>query len=63
MELMTTVKTKSVYVYRFEDPPGPYYKSREPFEIGFDSHKQAKGYIASDGFDAHFSHITVIPIK
>ena len=53
------MKTKTTYVYRFEDPPGPYYKSREPFEVEFNSHAAAKDYIATDGFDAHFSHVIV----
>ena len=58
------MKTKATYVYRFEDPPGPYYKSREPFEVEFNSHAAAKDYIkASWGKGASFSHITVIPIK
>jgi len=54
------MKTKTLYVYRFEDPPGPYYKSREPFEVEFNSHAAAEAYIATDGFDAHFSHIVII---
>ena len=55
------MKTKTTYVYRFEDPKGPYYKSREPFEVEFNSHAAAKDYIATVGFDAHFSHAIVRP--
>jgi len=55
------MKTKTTYVYLFQDPPTEKYP-REPFEVSFNSHAAAKDYIATDGFDAHFSHVVVKPI-
>jgi hypothetical protein len=58
------MNTETTYIYRFEDPKGPYYKTREPIEIGFNSHKAAEEYIeASWGEGATFSHAIVKILK
>jgi|10_taG_2_1085330.scaffolds.fasta_scaffold94957_3 predicted NAD-dependent protein-ADP-ribosyltransferase YbiA (DUF1768 family) len=56
------IKTKTIYVYKFQDPPTEKYP-REPFEVEFNSHKAAEDYIATDGFDARFSYVRIEPIK
>ncbi len=54
------MKTKTLYVYLFQDPPTEKYP-REPFEVDFNSHAAAEAYIATGGFDARFSHVVINP--
>ena len=56
------MKTKTTYVYLFQDPPTEKYP-REPFEVEFNSHKAAEDYIATDGFAARFKFVRVKILK
>ena len=53
------MKTKTTYVYLFQDP----FHKKTPFEVEFNSHKAAEDYIATDGFAARFKFVRVKILK
>ncbi len=57
------MKTETTYVYRFEEPKDTLLHNREPVEIGFESHKAAKDYLALLRDGATYSHVVIKVLK